>query len=147
MPRLALRDQFLDRSRDVLDRHVGIDAVLVEKINGLDPEAPERAFDRLPDPRRPAGDAAILPRHGIDVEAELGGDDDAVPERAQSRADDFLVLKRPIDLGGVEEGHALVDRGADERDSFVFAQLRRIAEADPHAPKPDGRDFQTAFTK
>ena len=94
--------------------------MLVEKVNGLDPETLERAFDRPPDPCRPAGDATILPRRGIDVEAELGGDDDTVAERTQRLADDLLVLERPIDLGGVEEGYALVDGGADELDAFLF---------------------------
>ena len=50
----------------------------------------------------------FCPGRGIDVEAELGRDHDAIAERSQSFADDLLVLERPIDLGGVEEGHALV---------------------------------------
>ena len=47
MPDLALGDQVLDRAGDVLDRHVGIDAVLVEEVDGVDAEPPERAIDRL----------------------------------------------------------------------------------------------------
>ena len=35
---LSFLDQLLDRSRHVLDRHVGVDAVLVEQIDGIDPE-------------------------------------------------------------------------------------------------------------
>jgi hypothetical protein len=33
---LPLRDQLLDRSGDVFDRHLGIDAMLVEKVDRLD---------------------------------------------------------------------------------------------------------------
>ena len=33
MPDLARRDQVLDRAGDLLDRHVGIDPVLVEEID------------------------------------------------------------------------------------------------------------------
>ena len=43
---LALRDQLLDRSRDVLDRHVGVDAVLVEQVDGVDLQPLERSRRR-----------------------------------------------------------------------------------------------------
>ena len=95
--------------------------MLIEQVDGLDSEALERPFDRLPDALRLAGDAAVRPGLRIDVEAELGRDHHVVPERAQRLADDLLVLERPIDLGGIEEGNAAFDRGADQLDAFLLA--------------------------
>jgi hypothetical protein len=72
---LALRDQLLDGSGDVLDRDVRIDPMLVEEVNGFDPNPLERSLDGFPDALGPAGDAPIFTGLEINVEAELGGDD------------------------------------------------------------------------
>ena len=40
----ALPDQVLHRSRHVFDGHVRIDAVLIEQVDGIDPESLERAL-------------------------------------------------------------------------------------------------------
>ena len=80
---LALLDQVLHRPGDVLDRHVRVDAVLVEEVDGLDPEPLERASvtawmcsGRLFSPRcRPVA---------VELEAELGGDHDLIAERARA---------------------------------------------------------------
>ena len=42
---LALRHQVLDRAGDVLDRDLGVDAVLVEEIDAVGAEALEHALD------------------------------------------------------------------------------------------------------
>jgi hypothetical protein len=70
---LAFADQFLDRPRDVIDRHIGIDPVLIEKIDDICLKPLQRSFrDRL-DMLRPAVDAAAArARLRIDVEAEFG---------------------------------------------------------------------------
>ena len=44
---LALSDQLLDRAGDVLDRHVRIDAMLVEQIDAVGAETLERCLDDL----------------------------------------------------------------------------------------------------
>ena len=84
---LAFSDQVLHRAGHVLDRHVGIDAVLVEKIDDVGPEALQRRLDGLPDVLRPAVHASRLPVRA-ELEAELGGDHHLVAERAQA-------LRRP----------------------------------------------------
>ena len=38
---LAFGDQVLDRAGDILDRHVRIDAVLIEEIDAVGPQALE----------------------------------------------------------------------------------------------------------
>jgi hypothetical protein len=79
----ALADQIAEDAGDVFDRHVGVDAVLMEEVDPLDPEPRERALDRPPHVLRPAvhgGRPAHPARIAIrtQVEAELGGDHHAV---------------------------------------------------------------------
>jgi hypothetical protein len=94
---LAFRDQVFDGSGDVLDRHVGIDAVLVEKIDHVCSKPLQRCLDGLADVGGPAVHvlAAIRAR---EFEAELGGDHDLVADRLQRFPDDVLVGERAIDL-------------------------------------------------
>ena len=130
---LTLRDQLLDGPGDVLDRHVRIDAMLVEEIDGFDPKSLERSLDRLPDTIWPTADAAIFPGLEINVETELGGDYDLVPERPQRFADDFFVGEGAVDLRRVEKGHSSVHRSTDQGDALVLGECRGVAETDPHA--------------
>jgi hypothetical protein len=48
VPDLARLDQFLYGARYVPDRDFRVDPVLVEKVNGLHLQTPERSFDRPP---------------------------------------------------------------------------------------------------
>jgi hypothetical protein len=82
--------------------------MLVEQINRFEPEPLERGLDDLPDVRRLAVQAALLA--AVAIEAELRGDDHLPAERRQRLAHEFLVRERAIDLGGVEERDALLDR-------------------------------------
>lgn len=72
MENLAPALQVRDHARDVLDWHLGIDPVLVEKIDPIGAEPSKRSLNRLPDVRRPAVQAQTLhPGRKVDVEAEL----------------------------------------------------------------------------
>ena len=51
---LALLNQLLHRAGDVFDRHIRIDAVLIEEIDRIDLEPLERALGDLLDVLRPA---------------------------------------------------------------------------------------------
>ena len=55
---LPLRDQLLHRAGDLLDRHVRIDAVLVEEVDRFGPQPLERRLDAAPDRLRPAVEPA-----------------------------------------------------------------------------------------
>ena len=144
---LALGDQVLDRARHVLDRHVRVDAVLVEEVDDLDPQPLQRRVADLADVLGPAVEARLLLRLGIDIEAELGGDHHLVAHRLQRLADHLLIGEGAIDLGGVEEGDAALYRRADQRDTLVLTDRSGIAEVQPHAAEADGRDFQTTVSK
>ena len=145
---LALGDQILHRAGDVLDRHIGIDPVLVEQVDHLDPQPLQRVFGHLPD----AFGAAVEPvstarAAGTKVVAELGGDDDILPERLQRLAHEFLVGERAIDLGGVEEGDAALYRRSDQRDHLLAVRSRAAVMIQAHAAEADGRDCKVAIAK
>ena len=139
MPRLALGDQVADGAGDVLHRHVGIDPVLIEQIDAIDPQAPERALDGAADPLGTAVDAAVVDASvGIDVPAELGGDHHLHFGTGTSASPtSLLVAEWAVELGGVEEGHATFNRRADQRDHVVAIDLVAIA----HAAESESRDL------
>ena len=90
---------------------------------------------------RPAGDAGLLAVL-VEGEPELGGDDDVVAHRLQRLADQLLVVEGAVDLGGVEEGDAAVDRGAEERDHLVARRSRAERLAHAHAAEAEGGDLE-----
>ena len=49
VPDLALRDQIPDRARDLFYRHIWIDSVLVQQVDGLNAEASGGGVGGLPD--------------------------------------------------------------------------------------------------
>jgi hypothetical protein len=54
MPDLALLNEVPDGACNVLDRYGGIDAVLIEQVDAVGPEALQRSIGDLPDMLRPA---------------------------------------------------------------------------------------------
>jgi len=106
MPDLALPDQVFHRAGDVLDRHVRVDAVLIEQIDDAGLEPLERGLRDLFDVLRPAIQAALLACARIDVEAETGCDHDLLADRGKRLAHQFLVGERAVDFGGVEKRNA-----------------------------------------
>jgi hypothetical protein len=128
---LASGDQIPDCAGDLLDRNVGVNAVLVEKVDGVDPQALERVLSDLADAFGAAVEATRSA--GTEVVAELRGDDDVLPERLQRLANEFLVGERAIDLGGVEEGDTTLYRRADQRDHFRPVPGRATVIVHAHA--------------
>ena len=107
MLHLALLDQFLDRTGDVFDWHVRVDAVLIEQIDHISLEAFERGLGDLLDMLRPAVQAR-RPRPRVTatkVEPEFGGNDHALAKWGKSFTDEFFVNIRAINFSGIEEGH------------------------------------------
>src|SRR6266542_4941022 len=145
---LALADQLLHGARDVLDRHARVDAVLVEEVDHIDPESLERGLCDLLDVLGPAVEAApVCFTFEGGLEAELRGDHDLAAEGRQRLAHELLVRERPVDLGGVEEGDAVLDRRTDEREHLLLVCRRAVAKAHSHAAEPDGRDLEIAPSK
>ncbi len=122
---LASLDQVLHRAGDVLDRHGGIDPVLVEEVDGLDLETLERALNSLLDMHWTTVEA-VPTAVRVDPESELGGDHHPVPEGCEGLTDELLVGEGAVDLGGVEERDAELDGGADDLDSFLSIGWRTV---------------------
>ena len=79
MLHLAFLDQGLDRAGHVLDWQVRVDTMLLKEINHLDAEPLQRGIAHLTDVLRPAVEARLLLRLGVDIEAELCGNHHLVP--------------------------------------------------------------------
>src|SRR5438128_7476411 len=92
---LSLRDQVLHGAGDVLDRNGGVDPVLVEESDRVDPEPLQRVLGDLTDVL--GATVGFAGPAGAEVKAELGGDDDVLREGGQRLTDQFLVGERSVD--------------------------------------------------
>ena len=144
---LAFADQVLDRAGDIFDRHVRVDAMLIEEIDDARLQSLERRFSHLLDVLGPAVEAPLLAVFGIDVETELCCDHHVVAERSERLANQFLVGERAVDFGGVEEGDTAFERRPDERNSLLLVDRGTVAVAQSHAAEADGRNLESTVSK
>jgi hypothetical protein len=114
VPYLALTDEIPHRAGDVFDRHVWVDAVLVQKIDRVDPEPPQRPLDRVTNALRSAVEPVATPA-GTEVMAEFGGNHHAMAERLQSLTHKRLIGEGAVHLRGIEQGDASFYRRAHQR--------------------------------
>ena len=142
----AFLDEVPDGAGDVFDGDFGVDTVLVEQVDGFDFEPLEGAFGGLADVLGPAVEPGGFAGLGIEVEAELGGDDDFLSKGGQCRANEFFVGERAVDFRSIEEGDAAVDGGVDDGGHFLQVAGWPVAEAHPHAAEAEGRDFEVAVS-
>ncbi len=135
---LALVNEVLHGSRHVFDRDLGVHAVLIEEVDGIDPEPLERAFGRLRDVLRPAvqADPTRTPI-GLELVGELGGYDDPPAEGEELFADEFFVGVRAIDFSSIEEGDPAIHGRMEKREHLVPVRKRSVGPAHSHAAEPD----------
>jgi hypothetical protein len=140
---LALADQLLHGPGDVPDRHIGVDAVLVQKVDAVGLETLQHPVGRDLYVLGTAVQAGMaIPRLGVDVRAELRGDRHLLAERCERLADEFFVRERAVCLGGVEKGDAALDGHADDGDPFGPVGRRSIAIVQSHAAESESRYFE-----
>jgi hypothetical protein len=140
---LPLANQVLHGAGDVLDGNVRVDAVLIEEIDPIRLESLQRSIGDLADVCGPAVQTGLLA--ALELEAELRRNHHLVANRAERFPDELFVRERAVGFSRVEERDASVNRRSDDRDAFFRARGRPVAEADPHAAKPERRHVQTAF--
>src|SRR5688500_5577894 len=142
MTDFAFADQLLDRGGNFLDGHRWIDAMLIEQIDVICFQAPERAFHCAPDMLRTTVEARTNLALRRDVEAELGGDNHLTAHRCERFANHLLAQERGVSCGGIEKGDAPLVRGPDHPDRLLPLQRQVIHPGDLYAPKAEGRDLQ-----
>src|SRR5262245_11116233 len=96
---LAFLNQFLHGSRHVFNRHVRVNTVLIEQINGLDLESLETAFGDLLDVLWPT----VQPHPtglsvGLKFESELRGYHHSPTEGGEGFAYEFFVCERAVNF-------------------------------------------------
>ena len=140
---LALLHQLGQRADGLLDRRVRVHAVLVVEVDVVGAQPLERALERLPDVLRRAVEAAPGGAVGLRLDAELGGDDDLVAAAGERAAEQLLVVVRAVQLGGVEEGDAELDRPVQRGDRLVGVGLA-VEGGHAHAAEAEGGDGESA---
>ena len=100
--------------------------MLIQQVDHFGVEALQCSFRYCPNPFRLA--VCALGRHSV-FKAELRCDYDLVTDWRQRLANDFLVRKRTVCFGGVEEGHAAIISGANYFNGFTLFGGRAKAEA------------------
>jgi hypothetical protein len=134
---LAGLDELLDRARDVLDRDVGVDPVLVKEVDHVGAQPAQGCVGDPADLLRPAVETHR--RAVLDVPAELRGDDDLVTQGLQGLADELFVDVGAVNLGGVEERDAALHRATQDGDHVLAgAGVGAVALGHPHAAEADG---------
>lgn len=127
MTDLAGLDEFGDGAGGVLDRHLGVESVLIEQVDVVGAQPLQRSVDNLAD----VVGLRVQPLETVvDVEAELGGDPHLVTDRFENRPDEQLILMGAVDLGGVEERDADVESRGDGVFRLVCGGEAHAAEAD-----------------
>ena len=118
--------------------------MLIKQIDHVGVEAIQGRFSHHPDPFRLA--VQTLGWHTV-FEAKLGCDDYLVANRSQRLADNFLVRKRTICFGSIEEGHAAIISGANYLNCLTLFGGRAKAETQAHAAETESRHFQPALSQ
>jgi hypothetical protein len=140
MPDLAGLDEPGHRADRVLDRRLGIDAVLVVQIDVIDAEPLEARIACLPHVLGLAVDPALAVHHR---DRELGREHDLVALALDRLADEDLVGVRAVHVRGVEQRDAELERAVDDLCRLVVV-ARAIERRHPHAPETDGAYVERA---
>ena len=150
-PHLAALDQPAHLADRVLDRHVGVDPVLVIEVDDVDPEPLQAHIAGLPDVFRAAVDA--VGAAGFWVWPNLVARTTLSRLPFKRAAEQLLVLAPAVHVGAVEMVDPEVDRLVQELDrrlvvaGAVGAGQRHAAEPDrqhlrPVAPDPPPLPFR-----
>jgi hypothetical protein len=138
--RLALLDQLLHRADGVLDRHAGVDAMLVVEVDHFDAEALQARLARLHHVFRPPVDALLAV--GAFHLAELRHHQRLVAPAALERApEQRLVVAPAVHVGRVEVVDAALERVVDDADRLLVVGVAVYARH-RHQAETDGGDFE-----
>ena len=120
---LAGVDELGHRAHRLLDRDVGIDAVLVVEVDVVDAQPAQRGVAGPDHVVRAAVDPARGRVLGVAHDPELGGQHHLVAPVGDGLAHQLLVGVRAVDVGGVQERHPEVEGLADGGDRLGLVAL------------------------
>src|SRR4029077_5578181 len=98
---LARFHQLGHRAYGIFDRRVGIDPMLIVKIDNVGAEALQTGFASGADVFGTSGNFAPGRIVGRSHDSELGGDSNFVAAAANRSADQLLVAMRSVGVGGI----------------------------------------------
>jgi hypothetical protein len=75
---------------------------------------------------------------GTEGKAELAGDDHLIANWRQCLTHHLLIQVRAVNLGGIKERDASVNRRADQRNGLSCVRRRAVAMAQTHAAQAQG---------
>src|SRR5688500_17164351 len=105
----------------------------IPQIDSLHAEALQASVARCARVFGPSVDAPLLRLLASGDEAKLGREHRLRAPALQGAPNQPLVLVRTVDVGGVEEVCADVERAVDRRDRLLLVALRTLAVALAHA--------------
>jgi hypothetical protein len=130
----------------VLDGSVGVDAVLVVKIDGLHAEALEAGVTGGANIFGFATDAAYVGIPGVAEDGKFGGEENGFAAIADGLADEDFVVTEAVDVGSIEKVDAEFEGAVNGGDGFgVIARTAEFGHA--HAAETDGGNGGAIFSE
>src|SRR6185312_3343095 len=124
---LALADEVGERAERLVDvgRRV-LGAVDLVEVDPVGVQALQRRLDLADDPAAGVAELVGVVAHRP---VDLGGEDDVVaPPSGQRLCDDRLGLAARVDVSGIDEVDARVERAVDDADAVVVVLVAPVAE-------------------
>jgi hypothetical protein len=145
---LPLGDQLGHGACRLLDGRALIDPVLVVEVDVVSAEPPQRSLDGRLHVRGGAVDHPPL-RPRMRDESELRGYLHLVAAALDGPADDLFAVEGPVDLGGVDVGHAEIQGAVDGADGLVVVEAAagRVRAGHSHSTEPDAGDLEASETR
>src|SRR6185437_4259885 len=100
---LALLNELLHRSCDIFDRHIRINAVLIEKVDNISLQSRQRGFSYLFDVFWPAIQLSPLSVSRRRSESEFGCNHHLPTKGSKGFAHKFFVCERAVNFSGIKK--------------------------------------------
>src|SRR5699024_4901880 len=134
--RFSFPNQIFDRTCNIVDGHLRIQPVTIQKIDTVRLKPLEHAVHSLANMFRLAVSAGSLSI--LEIKAKLAGNDNFVSHRRKRLTDELFIRERTIHLGRVEKGHTPFHSAPYYRDQFRIASGTIIrTRLHAHAAQPD----------
>ena len=133
-PHRPRRDELVERAERLGDRRLAVRPVVPVDVDHVGAQPAEAVLDRLAD----VAARSARPLAVAHVHPELGRENDLVTPPVQHAPELLLTLAAAVDVGGVKEGDAGVERGVDDLPCVV----KREPAAEVVAAEPDDRRRQ-----